>query len=82
MPAMSDDPEVDALVSELVAAGLLTLGTDEYGAETWTLTPKGAQVARLLAMSAETTDRPCWTPCWTPPKLTRRGTRLRAREGS
>ena len=36
-----------------LTAGLVTIGTDAEGHETWTLTPKGAQVGRLLAMSAE-----------------------------
>ena len=34
-------------------AGLLTIGTDAEGRETWTLTPTGEQVANQIAMSAE-----------------------------
>ena len=45
--------ETDALMVELAAAGLVTIGTDAEGHETWTLTPKGAQVGRRLAMSAD-----------------------------
>lgn len=47
------DPDVDALAAERVEAGLLTVGTDAEGHETWTLTPKGAQVGRLLAMGSQ-----------------------------
>jgi hypothetical protein len=39
------------LAAELVTAGLLTIGTDAQGRETWTLTPGGAQVARQMASS-------------------------------
>ena len=41
------------MIAEMVAAGLLTVGTDAEGRETWALTPKGAQVARQMAMSSE-----------------------------
>ena len=47
------DEEMDAMISELVAAGLLTVGTDAEGRETWALTPRGAQVATQMAMSSE-----------------------------
>jgi hypothetical protein len=46
---------MDALIAELAAAGLLTIGTDAEGQETWTLTPEGAQGARQLAMGDEAT---------------------------
>jgi hypothetical protein len=42
-------------VAELEAAGLLTIGTDADGRETWTLTPPGVQVARQLALGDEAT---------------------------
>ena len=47
------DDEMDALVAELRDAGILTIGRDASGAETWTLTPMGASLARQLAMSSE-----------------------------
>ena len=47
------DAQTDAVVSEMVAAGILTVGHDIEGRETWTLTPKYAQVARQMAMSSE-----------------------------
>jgi hypothetical protein len=47
------DPETDALIAEIERAGLVTIGTDAEGHETWTLTPQGAQVGRQMAMSAE-----------------------------
>ena len=47
------DPELDAIVAELVQAGLVTIGTDADSRETWTLTPAGEQVANQIAMSAE-----------------------------
>jgi hypothetical protein len=50
---MTDSPEVDAIVAELERAGLVTIGRDAEGRETWTLTPEGAAVARALAMSGE-----------------------------
>jgi hypothetical protein len=34
----------------MVAAGLLTVGTDAEGRETWTLTAMGAQFATQMAM--------------------------------
>jgi hypothetical protein len=34
-------------------AGLLTIGFDADGGETWTLTPEGVQVAHQMAMSGE-----------------------------
>jgi hypothetical protein len=50
---MADDADVDAIVAELVAAGLVTVGTNAHGAETWTLTPAGEQVANQMAMTPE-----------------------------
>ena len=47
------DEEMDAFIAEMVVAGLLTVGTDAEGRETWALTPKGAQVATQMAMSSE-----------------------------
>ena len=47
------DEEMDALIAEMLADGLLTVGTDAEGRETWALTPKGAQVATQMAMSSE-----------------------------
>src|SRR5262245_19046684 len=48
-PRPTDD-EMDGIVHELEAAGLLTVRFDAYGMETRTLTHEGAQVARQLAM--------------------------------
>jgi hypothetical protein len=44
---------LDACAAELECAGLLTIGFDADGGETWTLTPKGAQVAREMVTSSE-----------------------------
>ena len=44
------DAEVNAIVTELVQAGLVTIGTDAEGRETWTLTEQGERMARMLAM--------------------------------
>jgi hypothetical protein len=44
---------MDALIAEMVVAGLLTVGTDAEGRETWTLTPMGARAARQMAMSSQ-----------------------------
>ena len=49
------DGEMDDVVAQLRDAGLLTIGFDADGVETWTLTPEGAQVARQLAMGDEAT---------------------------
>jgi hypothetical protein len=38
---MTDSPEGDAIVQELYRAGLVMLGRDAHGRETWTLTPGG-----------------------------------------
>ena len=38
----------------LIEAGRLTIGPDDVGTETFTLTPAGAQVARQLAMGEAT----------------------------
>jgi hypothetical protein len=40
-------------VAELVEAGLLTIGHDVDGRETWTLTDEGARVGRMLAMRGD-----------------------------
>jgi hypothetical protein len=49
--AMTDhDPEFDAVVEELQRAGIVTIGTDAEGEETWTLTPTGEQIALLEAL--------------------------------
>jgi hypothetical protein len=53
MPDETSDADVDEIVAELVAAGLVTLGTDTDGVETWALTAMGEQVARQVAMSSE-----------------------------
>ena len=55
-PAMSrhDDAhiaETDVLAAELERAGLLTVTTRQDGEPIYTLTPKGAQLARQLALS-------------------------------
>jgi hypothetical protein len=51
--AGSGSDDVDAIVAELVQAGLVTIGTDAGGRGTWALTPAGEQVANQIAMSAE-----------------------------
>ena len=51
--SVTDDTDMDAIVAELAAAGLLTIGHDAEGRETWTLTPAGEQVANQIAMSTE-----------------------------
>jgi hypothetical protein len=53
------DEEMTAIVAQLRDAGLLTVGVDADGTETWTLMPHGAQVARQLAMGD---DAASWTP--------------------
>jgi hypothetical protein len=47
------DAEADAIVAELQAAGMVTIGTDADGHETWTLTPQGEQIALQMSMSSE-----------------------------
>jgi hypothetical protein len=47
------DHELDAVIAELVSAGLITVGTDAEGLETWTLTEMGVQVSNHMAMSGE-----------------------------
>jgi hypothetical protein len=47
------DPDLLALASELEAAGLLTIGTDASGAQTWTLTREGTRAERLVAMGQD-----------------------------
>jgi hypothetical protein len=44
---------LDAIVAELEAAGLVTVGTDAEGNETWTLTATGEQIALQMSMSSE-----------------------------
>jgi hypothetical protein len=45
--------ELDGLVAELHAAGLLRVGRDGDGHATWALTPLGAKLARLVALWGE-----------------------------
>ena len=40
-------------MAELEAAGVVTLGIDAEGHETWVLTPQSEQLVRQLAMSSE-----------------------------
>jgi hypothetical protein len=47
--------ETDAIIAELEHSGLVAIGHDAEGRETWTLTPAGAQVARQMAMGDEAT---------------------------
>jgi hypothetical protein len=47
------DPELDAVIAELVSAGLISVGTDAEGRETWTLTETGVQVSNQMAMSGQ-----------------------------
>ena len=56
------DAELDAIVADLVAAGLLTVGTDTDGHETWTLTPARAQATNQMAMSSEDGAGCSWAP--------------------
>jgi hypothetical protein len=49
------DAETDANIAELERAGLLTIGHDAEGHETWMLTPEGARLGRQLAMGDEAT---------------------------
>ena len=37
------DPEMDGIVARLREAGLLTIGVDAKGKETWTLTPQASR---------------------------------------
>lgn len=53
MPEDRMDEDVDDIVAELVAAGLVSVGHDADGQETWALTTLGEQVARQMAMSGE-----------------------------
>jgi hypothetical protein len=45
--------EMDALVQQLVTAGLLEIFTDDDGDEAMRLTPEGEKVARQLALGAD-----------------------------
>jgi hypothetical protein len=47
------DAEMDAMMEQLVTAGLLETFTDDDGDEAMRLTPDGEKVARQLAMSDE-----------------------------
>jgi hypothetical protein len=47
------DAEMDALVKQLVTAGLLELFTDDDGDDAMRLTPEGEKVARQLALGAD-----------------------------
>jgi hypothetical protein len=47
---VTDEPRLDAMVAELERTGLLVIGRDADGAQTWTLTAKGVQLAHQLAM--------------------------------
>jgi hypothetical protein len=47
------DPELDKMVADLRRAGLLTIGRDAQGRESWTLTTIGSQLVRQMAMSSE-----------------------------
>jgi hypothetical protein len=59
------DDEMDVIVHGLEAAGLLTIGFDAEGRETWTLTPKGAQVAAERDARARSRRRePRWRGRW------------------
>ena len=53
MDERPSDEEMDAMIAEMVAAGLLTVGTDTQGRETWALTPKGARFATQMATSSK-----------------------------
>jgi hypothetical protein len=47
------DAEMDALVKQLVTAGLIEVFTDDDGDEAMRLTPDGEKVARQLALGAD-----------------------------
>jgi hypothetical protein len=47
------DAEMDALMRQLVTAGLLGVFTDGDGDEAMRLTPEGEMVARQLALGAD-----------------------------
>jgi hypothetical protein len=47
------DAEMDALVQQLVTAGLLEIFTDEDGDEAMRLTSEGEKAARQLALGAD-----------------------------
>jgi hypothetical protein len=47
------DTQLDAMVEQLVDAGLLETFTDDDGDEAMRLTPEGEKVARQMAMSDE-----------------------------
>jgi hypothetical protein len=55
------DEEMDAIVAELLGAGLLTIGTDADGSETRTVTSEGAQVGRQPAMATSGPSAPSST---------------------
>ena len=68
------DEEMDGIVAELRDAGLLTIGFDADGTETWTLTPAGEQVARQLAMGDATAFNAIFDAVELPGPATREGT--------
>jgi hypothetical protein len=47
------DAELDALVQQLVTAGLVETFTDDDGDEAMRMTPEGEKVARQLALGAD-----------------------------
>jgi hypothetical protein len=47
------DAEMDAMVQQLVTAGLIETFTDDDGDEAMRLTPDGEKVARQLALGAD-----------------------------
>jgi hypothetical protein len=47
------DAEMDALVQQLVTAGLIETFTDDDGDQAMRLTPDGEKVARQLALGAD-----------------------------
>ena len=81
------DAELDAIVAMVASAGLL-IETTEDGKPALQFTPKGAQVARQMAMGSEDEASRCSTRCWTTdPKReearpSRDGPRSRTRQGA
>jgi hypothetical protein len=47
------DPELEDILRPLSAAGLVVITTDTDGADRWTLTEQGTQVARQMVFSTE-----------------------------
>jgi hypothetical protein len=50
---MDHDAELDAILEQVEAAGLVGQYVDEHGQPAMRLTPEGARVARQLAMLGE-----------------------------